>query len=291
MLAALAAAVALISLGLAWPWALARPAGAALGWLVGGVGRLRRGEVEDRLRSAGFADPAGIARGMYASLGAALYELLWTAAPGRRLLTRRVRLTARAEAALTAVATSGAIVATAHTGNWDLVACAVAERRPLWVVSKRLRVRWLDALWQGLRRRRGVRIVDATGAVAATREGLRQGALVAQIIDQVPERASGAMQAPFLGRDAWHDLTPALLAARLRAPLFVALGRRCEDGTHEVDVPLYMDAPDRADAAWAREVTVAMARVLEEHVRAWPSQWLWLHRRWKPRTRGAGARG
>ncbi|RYE82030.1 MAG: hypothetical protein EOO75_21320, partial [Myxococcales bacterium] len=257
-------------------------AGAALGWLVGGVLRVRRREVEGRLARAGVADPARTAGAMYASLGAGLVELLWTVAPGRRPLGDRVRLTERAERALASLGGRGAIVATAHTGNWDLIACAVASRVPLRVVSKRLRVGWLDALWQGLRRRRGVIIVDATAAVAAAREASGQGGLVAMIIDQAPERRHGVMRAPFLGLEAWHDLAPALVAARLGLPLLLALGHRCPDGRHEVDVPLCMEPPDKAARPWAERATRELVVALEAHVRAWPAQWLWLHRRWKP---------
>ena len=277
------AIVVLVGLLVAWPWGLVRPVGAALGWLAGGGLRIRRGEVEQRLAQAGVAEPAKVARAMYASLGTALLELLWTAAPGPRSLGGRVRLTERAARIIEAARGRGAVVATAHTGNWDLMACAVAENARLWVVSKRLSVRWLDAIWQGIRRRRGVHIVSAAGAVAAARQGIAQGALVAMIIDQAPGRPRGTIEAPFFGQPAWHDLAPALLAARLRRPLFLALGHRCPDGTHEVDVPYYVEPPDGAGRLWAEAVTVELAVALEAYVRAWPAQWLWLHRRWKPR--------
>jgi KDO2-lipid IV(A) lauroyltransferase len=277
-LLALAAAALLLA---CWPWRLAAPAGRLLGWLAGSVLRVRRAEVEHRLASAGVPAPSLVAARMYSSLGAALYELLWTAAPGPRPLHRRVTLSPRAARALDAVQKRGAVVAATHTGNWDLAACAVAARAPLWVVSKRLRIRWLDRLWQRLRGARGVRIVDPAGAVASAREAVASGALIAMILDQRPERRTGVLSAPFLGLPARHDLAPALLAARLRVPLALALARRLPDGTHEVDVPLLLDPPERAGRPWAEEATRQLLASLETFIRAHPDQWLWLHRRWK----------
>jgi KDO2-lipid IV(A) lauroyltransferase len=273
-----------------WPWRLAAPAGRFLGWFVGSVLRVRRAEVEERLTRAGVPEPSRVAARMYAALGAGLYELLWTAAPGPRALARKVLLTPRAADALAAIRGRGAVVATAHTGNWDLTACAVAARAPLWVVSKRLRVRWLDRLWQGLRGARGVRIVDAAGALRGAREAVATGGLVAMILDQAPERRRGVLVAPFLGHPALHDLAPALLAARLGRPLALALSRRLPDGTHEVDVPLLLEPPARAGRAWAEEATGQAIAALEDFIRAHPAQWLWLHRRWKGVPAGAALR-
>lgn len=259
---------------------MARRLGAALGWLAGSALRIRRREVVARLARAGFFDAERVASSMYASLGAGLVELLLTALPGERSLGR-VRLTPRAQQALEQVRASGAVVATAHTGNWDLAACAVASVAPLWVVSKRLRVRWLDRLWQALRARRGVRLLDARGALDAGRKALDAGALVAMIIDQAPERASGVLVAPFLGQPARHDLAPALLAARSEKPFALALARRLDDGSHEVDVPLLLLPPPRAGRPWAEDATQAAATALESFILRYPAQWLWLHRRWK----------
>jgi Kdo2-lipid IVA lauroyltransferase/acyltransferase len=288
-LAALLALLAMAALWLLTPWRLVRAGGALVGAAAGSVLRIRRREVEDRLRAAGFADEHRVASDMYASLGAGLLELLWISAPGRRDLRGKVRLSARAEELLASLALppgglapSGAVVATAHVGNWDLAACAVAERAPLFVVSKRLSIRWLDATWQRLRARRGVRLLPVEGAVKGSLSALGRGALVAMIIDQAPERPRGALKLPFLGHDAWHDLAPATVAARSGKPLVLALGKRLADGTHLVDTPLCLHPPPRADRAWIEAATGEMVSALEAFIRENPAQWLWLHRRWKP---------
>jgi KDO2-lipid IV(A) lauroyltransferase len=256
--------------------------GALLGRFVGDVLRVRRAEVERRLRLAGVPAPAATARGMYVSLGRGLLELLWAGGRPGRALGAHVEPTERARAVLAAVRGRGAVIASAHTGNWDLAACALAERHSLLVVTKRLRARALDALWQGLRRGRGVSLTSGRGAVAACLRALGEGRLVAVMIDQAPEGPGRALAHPFLGRAARHDRLAAALAARAGRPLVVAFPRRAADGTHVLDVADVLEPPaGGAGPAWVDEATRRASAALETFVRAHPDQWLWLHRRWK----------
>jgi KDO2-lipid IV(A) lauroyltransferase len=190
--------------------------------------------------------------------------------------------------AIASSCSGGAVVATAHTGNWDLVACAVAQRAPLTVVTKRLHVRTLDAIWQGARRARGVRLVQVGDAAKEARAALRRGELVAMLVDQAPERVRGAVQTMFLGAPAWVDLAPALCAVRARVPLVVAFPRRLGDGSHTIDVEAVLAPPARPSRAWAIDAMVEATRLLEAFVRRHPEQWLWMHRRWKGAVPGPG---
>lgn len=113
------------------------------------------------------------------------------------------------------------------------------------------------------------------------------------MIDQVPASCRHAVRVDFLGRGAWSDRAPAALAARSGAPLVVAAFRRRDDGDHVLHVLSVLWPPVRARRAWIDRATVEATRALERFVREVPSQWLWLHRRWRdPRSpvvdRGAG---
>jgi KDO2-lipid IV(A) lauroyltransferase len=227
---------------------------------------------------------------MYGSLGAGLFELLWLAGrPPEALAARFTMDPACGDALLRGVARGrGVVVATAHTGNWDLTACAAAqwiEREAggarLHVVTKRLSWRALDRYWQRLRAERGVVLADALGAAAYVRDALSAGDFTAMLIDQVPERGSGVSVAPFLGAPALHDLGPALLAARARVPLLLVLGHREPDGRHRLELAAEIDPEALRGKGAIERATATMASALEAFVRAHPTQWLWLHRRWK----------
>ena len=251
----------------------------ALALLVGDVLRIRRAHAEAAMQRAGVASPARTARAMYRSLARGLVELLGTAfgPPDARLSTE---FPWTVIAALVAEQ-RGAVIATAHTGSWDLVACAVASRTPLTVVTKRLSVGWLDGVWQRLRATRGVALVQVGSAAAATARALRRGELVAMLVDQAPERARGVTAVSFLGEAAWVDLSPALCAARARAPLVVAFPRRLDDGTHTVEVAAVFRPPCIPQRDWPVRAMTEATRLLEAFVLAHPDQWLWMHRRWK----------
>jgi KDO2-lipid IV(A) lauroyltransferase len=101
--------------------------GALVGALVGSVLRIRRAHVTLAMARAGVERPGRAASGMYASLGRGLFELLWLGGRPREEPLRVVIDEASAERFAQALARGrGVVVATAHTGNWDLTACAAA---------------------------------------------------------------------------------------------------------------------------------------------------------------------
>ena len=238
--------------------------------------------------AAGLAPAAALARRMYASLGAGVFELLWLAGRPAGAVGDRFTMTPDCAAALRDAAALGrgvvVVVATAPAGNWDLSACGaarwmasgIASAPRLTVVTKRLSWRALDRYWQRLRAERGVVLV---GAAAAVREALRAGGLVGLLVDQAPERASGVVTLPFLGRPARHDLAPALFPARVKAPLVVVLGRRGGDGRHELEVAATILPAELRGRGALEAATGRIAEAVEGFVRARPEQWL--HRRWK----------
>lgn len=273
------------------PFRALRAFGAAIGFLAGDVLRIRRRHVVSAMARAGVDRPGAAASAMYRRLGASLLELLWLSSPRRAGAPAEVHVEGRERFDAALATGHGVVVATAHTGNWDLVACACAGLVPLSVVTRRLSARGLDALWQDTRARRGVDLLPAPdgNVLAKARARLADGRAVAVLIDQDPERSRGVVFAPFLGEEAAHDTLPAVLAARAGAPLVLALGARGDDGTHRVTIAAVHTPPPRAGRAWIEETTRALAVALDAHVRRSPADWLWMHRRWK--TRPASAAG
>jgi KDO2-lipid IV(A) lauroyltransferase len=249
--------------------------------------RIRRVHVETAMRRASLTGVPALARSMYASLGTAVFEFLWLVGrgtPPALVLGERARavLAEHGRAAKRGTRQRGFVVATAHTGNWDFVGCALArDHVDLSVVTKRLSLPWLDRFWQERRSSFGIELLHGAGVFGRAVEAVQRGRAVALLIDQVPERRSAVTELSFLGQRARCDTTPALLAARTGAVLVLALGRRLPDGRHTVDVPLILDPPPRASRRWVEDATRALNVALERFVLEHPSQWLWMHRRWK----------
>jgi KDO2-lipid IV(A) lauroyltransferase len=265
------------------PFARLRPLGAVLGWIAGTVVRIRRRHVVASLAGAGFERADAVADGMYRALGVGVFEFLWLAGRPRQRLESIARLTPPAVAALRAADRRGRgiVIAGSHTGNWELAACAIAEQRELLVIAKRLSVGAFDRFARRVRAGRGVRLADPEGALVAGQATLARRGIVTMLVDQVPEDSARALDVPFLGRPARVDRAAAVLAWRTRAPLIVTAARRAEDGSLVIDVLTTLEAPEGAERAWVDSATRAVTRALEAFVRAYPTEWLWLHRRWK----------
>jgi Kdo2-lipid IVA lauroyltransferase/acyltransferase len=255
--------------------------GSVLGWFVGRVLGVRRAHVVASMKRAGVANAERTASAMYRSLGRSLFEFLWMALnPGRRL-DGCVPIDDETAERVDRAAASGAVIASAHTGNWDLLACAAAARWPLTVVTKQLSIQSLNRVWQRARSSRGIRLVGVGEAARAGARALARRELVVMLIDQAPERRRATVVTEFLGHPARVDLAPALLAQRARVPLIAVFSRRTADGRAVAELGPVIVPPLRPSRRWAEESMIELTRALEGFVRRHPDQWLWMHRRWK----------
>jgi KDO2-lipid IV(A) lauroyltransferase len=270
---------------LAWtvarlPLAWLAPLGALLGWFVGSVLRVRRAHVARSMATAGLS--VREAPRFFRSLGRTVLEVLWMSGADHDLDT----LASCDEVSLSRFDAArrsgrGVVLAASHTGNWDVAACALAARAPLLVVTKRLSMRGLDAFWQRARAARGVTLAPAEGATGRARAHLARGGAVAMMIDQVPARAAHGVCCDFLGAPAWVERSPAGVAARNGVPLVVVASSREPDGRQRLVVLDVIEPPPRAGRAWVLDATRRATVALDAFVRAHPTEWLWMHRRWK----------
>jgi Kdo2-lipid IVA lauroyltransferase/acyltransferase len=256
--------------------------GAALGWLVGSVLRIRRAHVERSLGRAKCANPRGAAREMYRALGASVMEIFWFSRrpPGELRSVCSLDETSKLRLAEARARGKGLVLAASHTGNWELAACAMAKELDLSVVVKPIATRGVEAFMTDARRSHGLGLLQPGGALASAREILARGGSVAMLIDQVPEREGHGDPVEFLAANALVDRAPAALSAATGAPLVVVAFRRDAAKRHAVEVLRVLDPPPRRRGEWTRWATREATSTLEAFIRRFPSQWLWMHRRW-----------
>jgi KDO2-lipid IV(A) lauroyltransferase len=223
---------------------------------------------------------------MYRALGTNVMELLWLSRrPGA--LRDVCSLDPRSRAVLESARAKGRgiVLAASHTGNWELAACAMARELDLTVIVKPIATRGLDEFMTRARRAHGLGLTLPEGALQPARDVLARGGSIALLIDQVPAHESHGIPVEFLGARALADRAPAALAAATGAPLVVVAFRRDADGTHAIDVLDVLDPPPRGRREWTLEATRKATAALAAFVRRHPSQWLWMHRRWRaPRS-------
>ena len=88
--------------------------------------------------------------------------------------------------------------------------------------------------------------------------------------------------ADFFSRPAWTPSGLAAIALKTGAAVIVALDTRLPDDTHEVSItgPLELSVSGDKDRD-VRENTQMITGLIEDHIRRNPSQWVWMHERWK----------
>jgi KDO2-lipid IV(A) lauroyltransferase len=109
---------------------------------------------------------------------------------------------------------------------------------------------------------------------------LRHNEAIGMLIDQ--DTDVPGVFVDFFGRPAWTPSGLAALALRTNAAVVLALDCRLPDDHHEVVVkgPIELIRTGNKDND-ILENTRRISLMIEEHIRAYPDQWVWFHERWK----------
>ncbi|MGH9328593.1 MAG: lysophospholipid acyltransferase family protein [Terriglobia bacterium] len=181
----------------------------------------------------------------------------------------------------------GLLFLTAHFGGWELGSFAHGVYgHPVNFVVRRLDNPFIDALVDRYRCMSGGRSIEKGDFARQALKALRQGEAVGILMDQ-NMLASEGIFVNFFGRAACTTTGPARVARKTGAP--VALGLVIWDRKQH-KYRLRFDCVDwiaREDPEEELVVNTAhYAKLLEEYIRRYPEQWLWVHRRWKTRPPG-----
>jgi KDO2-lipid IV(A) lauroyltransferase len=180
----------------------------------------------------------------------------------------------------------GFIFVTGHLGSWELLARRIVRAGvPAIVIAARSWDRRLDDMVEAFRLRGGVPTLfreDPSGGRTLLK-ALRDGKALGILIDQDTKVQS--VFVPFFGHLASTPRAAADLALRFGCPVFVGWSRRrgprAGDGyVLEVEPVAYDPAPADRDAEAIRITATCTAR-MEQAIRQAPSEWVWMHRRWK----------
>jgi len=180
----------------------------------------------------------------------------------------------------------GAVLITAHCGNWELLnALLGCSGIPMTIAVRELYDRRLDRIATHLRAHFGAEVVArGHGAGRRLAAALAANRIVGLLIDQDIRDIPGVF-VPFFGRPAWTPSGAAVLAIRTGAPAIPAFIHRRADGTHRVEIHPPLSIPQTNDEPEAvRLLTANATAMIERQVRAHPEQWVWMHRRWRTRT-------
>jgi KDO2-lipid IV(A) lauroyltransferase len=178
----------------------------------------------------------------------------------------------------------GVLIATAHLGNWELSAFAHAlMTEPMHVMVRPLDNPLIDALVEKRRVLSGNRLIDKRDAARAVMKALRSNEAVGVLIDQNTAASEGVF-VDFFGKLACAAAGFVKLAHRSRAP--VIPGFALWDKNRKRYVLRFYPRIELTG-----DVEADMQRLhstIENVIRQYPDQWMWIHRRWKTRPSGEG---
>ena len=175
----------------------------------------------------------------------------------------------------------GAVIATCHSDNWELMGGAFAQNGiPLVGVAKKQKSEGADKFINEFRTLIGMHITYRSG-VREMYKMLDDGHFIGLIMDQDVGRTDGVVVKFF--NQATNFVTGAASMSRFRRiPIFPAFMHKNSDGTHTLEVfpPLQVERTSDKHADIKR-MTQRLATLMEAHIRKFPDEWFWLHDRWK----------
>lgn len=182
----------------------------------------------------------------------------------------------------------GVLFLTGHTGAWELAPFAQAlYGNPLHFLVRPLDNEQVDRLINAYRCMSGNQPIDKNNSARAMLKILREGGTVGILMDHNTSHEEGVF-VDFFGLPACTSTGLARLALRTDAavvPGFLHWDvnlRKYRLCLHPA-IGLVRSGDEERDI---RENTARFTKAIEEYARAYPDQWLWVHKRWKTRPPG-----
>jgi KDO2-lipid IV(A) lauroyltransferase len=192
------------------------------------------------------------------------------------------------EHVIAAATERGAVILTAHFGNWELLAYVHGLLgHPITLVHRPMHNTLFDDAITAIRTKAGTRAIKKKAAAKEAIRALRRHDILVIPSDQNQTYDAGVF-VDFFGKPACTTPGAARLAMLTGAPVFPAfLVREGESGRHRV-VTLPEVEMIRSDDRNADVIanTQRCSLVVEDMIRRYPEQWIWFHKRWKTRPKG-----
>lgn len=179
----------------------------------------------------------------------------------------------------------GVILATAHMGNWEMMAAANGlSGYPTVAVGRRQNNPDMDYLITHLRTSVGVQATYKTSVLEIARL-LGQGWVIGLLMDQ--DAGSDGLPMYFFNRPSYVPKGPAALARLKHSPIVPCVILDQPDGTYVMKCwpVLHVTRSDDKERD-ILDITQQLVRWLEEIITERPDLWFWLHNRWKTQPPG-----
>lgn len=178
----------------------------------------------------------------------------------------------------------GALVLTAHLGNWELLAAKfVYDGHKVSVLARKASYEKYESLLDGMRKIAGVDAVDRDNIREILRR-LQKGHFIGILSDHDIPKLDGVF-VNFLGKPAYTPTGIIKLSMKTGVPVLPVFIVRKRDGCHIINIEPPLDIVQTIDKK--NDIIINTQRyteIIEKYIRKYPDQWMWFHNRWKTKS-------
>jgi len=234
------------------------------------------------------AERARILRGVFTSLGRQLAELCQFPRYTLENVERVVVYDGLQNYQQAYARKKGVLFLTAHFGGWELSAFTHSMYGHwMHVVMRPMDNQYLDRLLQSYRMMHGNKVVPKDDFVRRLLAAMKAGEVVGILMDTNMTPPQGIF-VDYFGIPACTASGLARIALRTDAavvPTFTIWDEKLGKYRLRFDAALELVRTGELEADIVAN-TQKFTKVIEDYVRQYPDQWLWVHRRWKTRPEG-----
>lgn len=175
----------------------------------------------------------------------------------------------------------GIIFVGGHCGNWELMSLSFKRlfNENIWAIVRHQNNPYLNAVVEKMRMSYGNKVIYNKAALRPILGVIKNDGAIGMLADQAVFPDNGA-HINFLGRKAWANKAPAIIAHKTGVSLVPVFIHRAGD-RHVLTIhPEYTLCGDLTENGIQKDIQ-ALSGYLEDFVCANPADWYWVHRRWK----------
>jgi len=249
----------------------------ALGWILGRTVYC----FDKKHRGMSRADKKRIAQSSFEHFGKVLFDIIKFSSLSEEKKEALLSMDGEEHVRNALEKGKGALVLTAHYGNWELGIITLSKLGEFNVIARALDIKRLENELLALREGFGAKVIYKQQATRHTLRALKENKIVAILIDQNVLHDQ-AIFVDFFGKLA--GTTPALATFHLRtgAPIIPAFCFPTASRGHHVQMLEGLEFPPTGDhSADVQRITQECTKIIEDQIRDKPEFWLWFHDRWR----------
>ncbi len=178
----------------------------------------------------------------------------------------------------------GVMILTAHCGNWEFVnAYFFARGYTGKILARRMHDERIEKLLKEMREFTGSEIIDRDSFSRDIFKTLKANGMIGMLADQDIKNLKSVF-VNFFGHPAYTPVSPVMIALTSGCavlPTFISRDEKCKYKHKMIIHPELEFIKNRKDPEAIIKNTQLWSDCVENHIRKYPDQWVWFHRRWK----------